>query len=317
MDLIVYHNNCPDGFAAAYIAKQRYPEAQLMPRDHGVPINVEQFRDKDVLCVDCNLRGVNDEVASVAKSYLVLDHHKSETEIIGKPYVIYDVTRSGAGLAWDFLFGKDKNHPLINTHPWHYEHGAQPRPWWVDYVEDRDLWKFLLPVSKEVNAYIMTFPYTIEGWSKMTKFEFLEAASAGKYVLLQIEKYVREAVKMAQFGRLSLNGKSYTVAVVNVPYLNTSEVGAALAHSVDIGLGWFEREDGMIQFSARSMGDVDVSEVAKAFGGGGHQHAAGFQVSLDKGREIVDTILSRRKPRYRIALGPFVKDGEIPKESIC
>lgn len=310
MDLIVYHNNCPDGFTAAYIAKLRYPEAKLRPRDHGSPIDIEEFRDKDVLCVDINMRGKNDEVAAVAKSYRVIDHHKSETDIIGKPYVTYDVNRSGAGLTWDYLFGKDKpevdrphavntltgeRHRIFLGEALDYEN----RPWWVNYVEDRDLWKFSLPESEAVNAYVMTFPYEIVAWDRMTKVDLRDAITRGKAVLLQIEKYVREAVKQAQPGTLNIGDKHYTVGVVNTLYLNTSEVGHALAHRYDIGLGWFERNDGMIQFSARSIGDIDVSVVAKAFGGGGHQHAAGFQLPLIKGRQMIDTILNRQLTAYR------------------
>ena len=101
-------------------------------------------------------------------------------------------------------------------------------------------------------------------------------------------------MKQAQPGTLNLGGKHYTVGIVNVPYLNTSEVGHALACRYDVGLGWFERNDGLLQFSLRSVGEVDVTEIAKVFGGGGHQHAAGFQLPLDKGREVIDTILGRK-----------------------
>ena len=161
MDRIVYHNSCPDGFTAAYIAKMRYPEAELEARDHGTPIDVESYRGLDVICVDCNLRGKNDEVVNVANSYHVYDHHKSESDIIGKSYVTYDVNRSGAGLAWDYLFGKDSRESC-------FDGDFENRPYWVDYVEDRDLWRFDLPDSRAVNNYIMTFPYTIEDWKTMT-----------------------------------------------------------------------------------------------------------------------------------------------------
>jgi len=307
MDVIVYHNSCPDGWAAAYIAKLRYPEAKLRPRDHGTEIDIEEYRGKDVLCVDINMRGKNDEVAAVCKSYRVIDHHKSETDIIGKSYVTYDVNRSGAGLTWDYLFGKDSvaefKAPIykdgIATGEF-LEAEWDTRPWWVNYVEDRDLWRFALPESEAINAYIMTFPYEIVSWDQMTKADLRDAITSGKAILLQIAKYVREAVKQAQPGTLNVGDKHYTVGVVNVPYLNTSEVGHALAHRYDIGLGWFERSDGIIQFSARSVGDVDVSAVAKAFGGGGHMHAAGFQLSLARGREVIDTILNRSLTREQI-----------------
>lgn len=286
MDLIVYHNNCPDGFTAAYIAKLKYPEAELVPRDHGAEIDLERLRDKDVLAVDCNIRGRNDEVAAMTKSYQVIDHHKSETDIIGKSYVVYDVKRSGAGLAWDYLLGKDSA-PI----PTVFDPAAEglPRPWWVNYVEDRDLWNWKLPNSREVNAYIMTFSYTLESWKQMTQVNMDDAITNGKAIQLQIDKYVREAAKQAQPGRLN----QYSVAVVNIPYLNTSEVGEQLAKTSDIGMGWFERADGMIQFSLRSEGDIDVSVIAKSFGGGGHKHAAGLQLNLKEGRAFIDSILSR------------------------
>lgn len=303
MDTIIYHNACPDGFTAAYIAKKKYPEAQLVPRDHGTPINVESFRDKDVLTVDCNLRGSNDEVAAVAKTYQVYDHHKSETEIIGKPYAVYDIARSGAGLTWDYLFGKDSKlsdgeqlypHPDF-VHEQSYYRMA--RPWWVNYVEDRDLWRFRLPHSEEINAYIMTFPHTIEGWDTMTQVPIEQAIEAGKAVLLQVNHYVREAVKQAQYSTWEIADNTYSTAVVNLPYLNCSEVGAVLAKAVDVSATWFERHDGIVQFSLRSAGDIDVSKIAQIFGGGGHKNAAGFQIPLAQGRAVVDTILKRNLVR--------------------
>ena len=35
MDLI-YHNNCPDGWCAAFICKMKWPAAELMPLNHGL-----------------------------------------------------------------------------------------------------------------------------------------------------------------------------------------------------------------------------------------------------------------------------------------
>lgn len=293
MDLIIYHNNCPDGFTAAYVAHQRYPEAKLFPRDHGLEPPYEEVAHKDVLVVDFSWRTKeqNRKIADLTRSFRILDHHKTaQAELEGEPYAIFDMNRSGAGLAWDYLYGDDveptvKNPAAIGL----------PRPWWVNYVEDRDLWRFKLSKSEEVNDYIMTFPYTIEGWDELVRTPggAEEAAAAGQYVRLQVTKYVREASKQALDGYMNAFGKHYTVKVVNVPYLNTSEVGNELSKYADIGLGWFERADGMIQCSLRSKGEVDVSVIAKHFGGGGHKNAAGFQVSLEKGRRIIDAILGR------------------------
>jgi len=294
--IIMYHNNCPDGFTAAYIAKLRYPFAQLVGLDHGlskayITSLISGCAETDVLMVDFSFRTreQNDMLAKSAKSFRILDHHKTAQKVLeGAPYVVFDLERSGAGLAWDYLFGKDSREAC-------YDGDFEDRPYYVDYVEDRDLWRFKLPESKAVNAFIMTFPYEMQAWDRIAKVDLRDAITAGKYVLLQIEKYVREAVKQAQAGTLNIGDKRYTVGIVNIPYLNTSEVGHALAARYDIGLGWFERADGIIQFSARSIGDTEISMIDQVFGGGGHKNAAGWQVPVDNGRDIIDTILGRNK----------------------
>lgn len=292
MDIIVYHGSCPDGWTAAYIAKLKYPEAELMPRDHGLPVPYEQLVGKDILVVDFSFRKKeeNRAVAVAAKSFRILDHHKTaQAELGGEPYAVFDMERSGAGLAWDYLFGRDATISDMTggqMKPFVF----QTRPWWVDYVEDRDLWRHKLPHSKEVNAYIMTLPYTIKGWNQLSKLSIERASELGKGALAHVEHYVREAIKHAQFG--FLNG--FRTAVLNVPYLNCSEIGNELAKTVDVSLTYFERGDQITQFSLRSIGDKDVSTIAKSFNGGGHKNAAGFQLPYIKGREIIDTILNRQ-----------------------
>jgi oligoribonuclease NrnB/cAMP/cGMP phosphodiesterase (DHH superfamily) len=301
MDIIIYHNNCPDGWCAAFICKLKYPEAELMPLNHG--LSEEQLGAlyqacylKDVLMVDYSLRTreLNDHLNSVAKSFRILDHHKTaQAALEGANYATFDMERSGAGLAWDYLFGKDSE--IWNP--------ADPlsvfRPWWVNYTEDQDLWNWALPRSEEINAFLMVQPRTVEEWQRITDPDRMEPTAAirqGIGVRSYIEYYTRSVVAEAQEGVLVFEGRNYRTAVLNIPYAGVSEAGNALVKAGhEIGLAWFERGDGQIQFSLRSVkgGDVDVSAIAKSFGGGGHQSAAGFQVSVGIGRIIVDRILGR------------------------
>lgn len=285
MDLIISHGGCPDGWTAAYIAKRRYPEAEIMLLNHG--LNKAQLDElfkaafqKDVLMLDYSLRTreLNDQMANVAKSFHILDHHKTaESVLSGADYAIFDMKRSGAGLTWDYLFGKDS------------------RPFWVNYVEDQDLWNWALPNSHEINAYLMTMPRTVESWDAITKHDTVETAQLGGIGVRQyIEYYTRSVVAEKQEGVLTFEGRNYRTAVINIPYAGVSEAGNALCkEGYDIGLAWFERGDGIMQFSLRSEGDVDVSGIAKHYGGGGHMHAAGFQLSVREGRALVDYILGR------------------------
>jgi len=279
MDIVYYHGACPDGWCAAFIASKRYPEAKLVPLNHGAEFDFSQVKGKDVLMLDFSLRTreLNDKLNSLAKSFKILDHHKTAQAVLeGASYAIFDMKRSGAGLTWDHLFGSDTNAPRLND-----THYPPARPWMVEYVEDRDLWNWKLRWSKE--------ELTAEAWDGLYDMEAKDAAYKGEGALAHINHYVREAVKQAQVGFF----QGYKTAVVNALYLNCSEIGNELAKTHDVSLTWFERADGMIQFSLRSEGDVDVSAIAKVFNGGGHLHASGFQLSLEYGRQVLDRILGR------------------------
>jgi uncharacterized protein len=284
MDLVIFHSDCPDGFASAFIAKKRYPEAQLLPATHGQPVFINP--GMDILVVDFSWkRDICEAIRSEAKSLTILDHHKTaEAELAGLDYATFDLNRSGATLTWDTLF---PNYPTVRAQGL-YDTSC---PWYVRYVEDRDLWRFALPDSKEVNAYIMALPHTIEAWSTLDHMSVDYAANLGRAIRLHIDHYIEKVVAQRQPGTIG----RYTAAVVNAAYPNISDVCNELCKYANIGVGWFERSDGQIQFSLRSVGSLDVSDIAKSYGGGGHQNAAGFQVELNRGRSILDSILNRNR----------------------
>ena len=72
--------------------------------------------------------------------------------------------------------------------------------------------------------------------------------------------------------------------VVNVPYMWGSDAAHLLCKEYVPGspagfAAYYWDRDGFREFGLRSLPDgMDVSEVAKLYGGGGHKHAAGFRV---------------------------------------
>lgn len=323
MDLIITHAGCPDGWTAAYVCKMRYPEAEIMSLNHGLSdetleklIN-DKCRLKDVIMVDYSLRTRewNDCLNFFAKSFRILDHHKTAQAVLeGAPYATFDMKRSGAGLAWDYLFGEDSGG--YNTSDDRESPAWRPRPWWVDYTEDQDLWNWKLKNSQEVNAYLMVQPRTVEAWDDITKNQasWIEASRGGHGVRQYIEYYTRSVIAEAQHGDLmfqtgeleSEDGSvilpvhtHYHTAVLNIPYVGVSEAGNALCKAgYTVALLWFERGDGITQFSLRGDGSVDVSAIAKSYGGGGHANAAGFQLSKAEGRALVDQVLVLGRNEY-------------------
>lgn len=307
MDLILFHQNCPDGWCAAYICKMKYPEAEFMPLNHGLlPAALEELFNyatgKDVIMVDYSLRTreLNDRLNAVAKSFRILDHHKTaQAALEGASYATFDMKRSGAGLAWDYLFGKNSKIPATLTVSNPEQWQGFDRPWWVNYTEDQDLWNWKLQDSQVINAFLMVQPRTLETWNLITQYRVDAAATQGTGVRQYIEYYTRSVIAEAQEGILNVCGEgdsvvSHRTAVLNIPYAGVSEAGNALCKSgYPISLLWFERGDGVTQFSLRGDGSVDVSAIAKSFGGGGHNNAAGFQLSLAEGRALVDRVLGR------------------------
>ena len=253
--IVIYHANCIDGFTAAWVAWRRYREsAEYLPASYGdAPPDVT---DAEVLIVDFSYpRAVLETMAEASHSLEVFDHHKTaQADLAGFDYATFDMERSGAGLAWDALF-------------------VTPRPWLVDYVEDRDLWRFKLPNSKSVNAFVSAHKRnSFQAWDALSSQRVELCADRGAAIGMFVDRYVEEMC--AQAALVEIVGAE--VPIVNAPYINISELLNKLAESAPFAVGWFQGKDGRYVYSLRSCGDVDVSAIAKGYGGGGHTRAAGF-----------------------------------------
>jgi hypothetical protein len=292
--LCIYHGACDDGFAAAWAVnaafKRRWDEVpdfyagvyQKEPPPH---------EDRDVIFVDFSYkRPVLDQIAKSARSVLVLDHHKTAAEDLadlpfpervtwcpwkdgsGAKYVdylklsepnfyaIFDMERSGAALAWDYFMGGE-------------------RPDFIEYVQDRDLWRKQLSGGDEFTIALRSYPQDFEVWDKLVAAGahalIHEGGSIQRYYRLRVEEIKRSAYKATLAGA--------PIWIANAPYFAASEVAGELCERDGAAFGacYFEAEGGRFQYSLRSRGDFDVSAVARQFGGGGHKAAAGFSaVSL-------------------------------------
>jgi oligoribonuclease NrnB/cAMP/cGMP phosphodiesterase (DHH superfamily) len=264
--LVVFHKNCYDGFTAAWVAHQylrsgREPELRGMDYTDEPPAD-EDVRDRDVYVVDFSFkRPVCERIRSLASALKILDHHKTaEAELSELSYAEFDMERSGAGMTWDYF------------------HAPESRPWLVDYVEDRDLWRFNLWHSMEVNAFIACTPMTLGDWDYLSQVGPEMAAQLGEGALAFEQMCARKAAETARVVRF----EGHDVPFVNTQYQLASVTAGLLAELAPFAVAWFQKADGTFQYSLRSRGEggADVSEIAKKYGGGGHRNAAGF--TLDR-----------------------------------
>ena len=283
--LVITHGNCIDGFCAVWVMAQALGEETIFFHAlYGAPPPApEILAGRDVYMVDFSYpRPVIRGIAEVAASLTIFDHHKTAAdELIGLEEelhaeglegvrIVFDLERSGAGIAWDEMHPDDKT-----------------RPWLVDYVEDRDLWRFKLGASEAVNAYIGTIPHELEAWTKLDRLRLDQAVPRGEGVVSYLNEYSR--VVLTDSRRVSFQG--HLALIVNAHYKSCSELlNYALKHhpDVEVAISWYRRGDGLYQYSLRSReGGPKVNALAKIYDGGGHDRSAGFvaQGELDFGRE--------------------------------
>lgn len=256
---LVIHHNCVDGFAGAWAASKALQGADFLPAAYhpdGAPLEPPEVDGRDVLIVDFSYpRNVLIEMASRANSLLVLDHHESaRKELEGLDFALLDMERSGCAMAWDHFFPNSE------------------RPWLIEYVEDRDLWTFVLPESKAVNAYLQALERDFATFDRVLAEGVGIAMDRGRWMEIVRADYVSSVAELAR-PRLFAG---HTVPFVNAPFWACSELVGQLAEGADFAVGWWQRADGRFQYSLRSKGGFDVSELARAYGGGGHRGAAGF-----------------------------------------
>jgi oligoribonuclease NrnB/cAMP/cGMP phosphodiesterase (DHH superfamily) len=260
LEYVLYHKNCEDGFGAAWIAwKALGNQAEYIPVQYGeLPHDLPD--SSRVTIVDFSYpRDVLIELSGRMESLWVLDHHKTAAQdLAGLDFVTIDIQKCGAMLAWEYWFP------------------GEPAPLLLQYIQDRDLWLFQLDDSSEVSAALRSYPKDFEVWNSLSVDDL---AKDGIAIQRAINVQVSNHVEIATLRNVG----GYLVPVVNATcYL--SEIGDQLnARYPDTPFSacYFDRADGRRQWSLRSRGSFDVSEVAQRFGGGGHQNAAGYIESIE------------------------------------
>ena len=262
VEVVLYHANCNDGFGAAYSAwKLLGNRAEYIPCSHGAP--PPDITGKKVVCLDFAYNNATTKkLIEEADAFLIIDHHKSAmVELHDIANTKFDMSKSGAMLAWEFF------------HP-----GKEP-PKFIQYIQDRDLWKWELPYSKEFSAAFDMVPWNFEEYEKFEDDSvFDDAVKRGSYILAYSKTVIKKVCDKAQ--KRKFDGKD--VLVVNSSHW-MSEIGARLAPDCDFAMIWYyDHEKLGYSCSLRAFHETsDVSEVAKKFGGGGHKKASGFRLPAD------------------------------------
>jgi oligoribonuclease NrnB/cAMP/cGMP phosphodiesterase (DHH superfamily) len=104
-----------------------------------------------------------------------------------------------------------------------------------------------------------------------------ELMEMGIPLVKQMEQLVEQTIKISK-RYITFEGYE-NVPLVNCPYMLASDVGNEISKDHLFSLSYYDSEDKRI-FSMRTANDdIDLSEIAVKYGGGGHAKACGFAVS--------------------------------------
>lgn len=279
--LCVYHGNCVDGFSAAWVVRkfyrERYPQipieflaGQYQNEAHTTELFKKVGSDKDVsvIIVDFSYSTeVTIALCANAGQVVNLDHHASAIERLqdlsrDNFSKVFTTDHSGAMITWNYFFPYDRPPKLLC------------------HVEDRDLWKFLLPMTREIQANLFSYPYNFELYDRLMAMDSEELeifATEGRAIerkhFKDIEENLNTSVRWMQIGGVSM-------PVINCPKEWGSDAGNKLCEFAENGIAayYWDSPDGR-NFGLRSIGNVDCVPIATQYGGGGHKNAAGFKLA--------------------------------------
>lgn len=291
--VVLYHRSCHDGFGAA-LACHLYHVTTGLSEPEYISLDPNRLTDgvKAILHFppDSVIRAFdiafNQEAFSLLKNrfsdLIIFDHHKSTVDSFpdGLPHEFhYNNDKCGAILAWDYYF-PGENPPLM-----------------FQYLLAKDTWKFDLFGIDKINEtrqvclglYEACQPQYLDREERQPDFSswanftlppnfWWEATLRHGQILEAHQKIVLKQLKKSAS---LVKFREHTVAICNSS-VEISDLGNQLASESQCDYALIWRVSGTtVYISLRSIGEFDVSEIARQFPpGGGHRNAAAFSCQL-------------------------------------
>lgn len=266
--ICLYHND-PDGCCAAAIVRRAMgPSVELHAMEIGDPVPWEGMQDyEQAVMVDYSLPP--DDMRRLRDHWKLVwvDHHKTSLVILGQEMADVPGERSleaaGCVLTWQTFF-PDQEVPRA-----------------VELIGDRDIWRMAFPETRAFSEglYRSDFsPANDELWGPLLdndadRVQQLTDRGALLYEARMMD--VREVVERYGF-ETSFEG--HRTLAVN--HNGTGDMGEYIRQlGYELGYCYVEVvRDGRLQTTVTLYSDqLDVSQLARKHGGGGHPGAAGFR----------------------------------------
>lgn len=263
--ICVFHEADLDGHCSAAIIKYHYVFVELIPMNHGWSFPWEKItRDAKVYMVDFCLPTREEMIRLNEMCDLRwIDHHKTAIEKMEgvEIFGFRDTDFSGCELTWKY----------INT--------DVEMPKGVKYLGRYDVWDHSDPDTLAFQRGSKTFITDVmneaseEYWNKVIKRSRLDKIIAiGKKEIERIDYLNEEYCKKYAFETFLDGYKVIACNKLEGSSLLFKSVYDPAKYDIMLTFGYRDKQWTVSLYSTT----IDVSEIAKAHGGGGHKGAAGF-----------------------------------------
>lgn len=303
-DYVIYHKNCLDGFTGFYILMRTHNitnDVIIYPDEPSTSIVPPNIVNKNIIIIDVAYKKeILENIINKAKFTLHIDHHitiRNDVLDLKSKYSenkflsYFDNDESGAFLTWKY-FKNDLEGDIINC------------PQLIKYVKDNDIgkWKYKETMSfilaLQINYKLDPTSDNLSLWDKLLNDDEIDKLidSGNKY--MEYEKYLLEQnikrISIRHFPGKKIFNKykkyfnkigQYKIAITNGSACpNPSILGKKIVEEIDCDFCIFwnlqlDKKKYVISFRSKS---VDVGEIAKIFGGGGHKYAASCSFPINE-----------------------------------
>jgi nanoRNase/pAp phosphatase (c-di-AMP/oligoRNAs hydrolase) len=292
-NVIIYHNNCNDGFCSLCIAMEQLNDknATLIPADYKKEETIifnPELVDKDILILDF---GFEPELIEILlknnNKVTMIDHHKTMLEYYSKYLknendnfisvnkhnfnLLIDMNRSGALMTWDFFH--QKNAPQM-----------------VQYISDGDLYRFLYSNTEKFLAKLNSVPKDLKTWTELLNSpeKVSKYTEEGEVLLNQFNNFCLEFAKNKTPIKIKIQeeeffgdavlcaGDNNIRSKVGEIIYNQNNTFAAIIYKMDQENIWIS-----LRSSNKNKNPYNVKKIAEYFNGGGHDTAAGLIISKE------------------------------------
>lgn len=273
--LVLFHGKgCPDGFAAALAAWLFYGgQAEFVGLDHGQVSSLADLPDvagRAVYILDFSLPAeVLTAIDDSAQRLVMLDHHQSAADKLAGftcrcGVVHFDMSKSGARLAWEFFF-PEREVPAL-----------------VAMVEDRDIWAWQMEGSAAFLSALDMEAQDFARWAALTQLDGDALSAFMARGQAMDDKFKKLADDIAQEAvPIVFNGESGLM--VNAPSAFHSLVGNLLSQQCGrFAVVWTVNKKGAVKVALRSVRGYSVIPLAESMGGGGHAQACAFRMPIER-----------------------------------